>query len=87
MEYLGGRKWIKIYRFVYIVCVFLGSVISLELVWNLADCMNAFMAIPNLISLLLLSGVIVKETRKYLWSGNLDRDMDEEDQKEDIGGA
>ena len=87
VEYLGGRKWIKIYRFVYIVCVFLGSVISLELVWNLADCMNAFMAIHNLISLLLLSGVIVKETRKYLWSGNLDRDMDEEDQKEDIGGA
>lgn|SRR5574344_405170 len=87
VEYLCGRKWIKIYRLVYIVCVFLGSVISLELVWNLADCMNAFMAVPNLISLLLLSGVVVKETRKYLWRDNLDMDMDEEDQKEDIGGV
>jgi AGCS family alanine or glycine:cation symporter len=40
--------------------------------------MNALMAIPNLLSLLLLSGVIVKETREYLWSGQLDKDMDVE---------
>jgi AGCS family alanine or glycine:cation symporter len=40
--------------------------------------MNALMAIPNLISLIFLSGVIVKETRKYLWEGNLDKDMDED---------
>lgn len=86
VEYLGGRKWIKTYRIVYILCVFAGSVVSLGLVWNLADCMNAFMAIPNLISLLLLSGVIVKETRKYLWHDNLDMDMDEVDQKKEIGG-
>ncbi len=79
VEYLGGRKWIKYYRIVYIICVFVGSVISLTFVWNLADCMNAFMAIPNLISLILLSGVVVRETRKYLWSGNLDKDMEEND--------
>jgi AGCS family alanine or glycine:cation symporter len=36
-------------------------------VWNLADCMNALMAIPNLVSLLCLNGVIVHETRAYLW--------------------
>ena len=41
--------------------------------------MNAFMAIPNLISLVGLSGVLVNETRKYLWKGNLDGDMDAEE--------
>jgi AGCS family alanine or glycine:cation symporter len=83
VEYLGGRKWIKVYRIVYIICVFVGSVVSLTLVWNLADCMNALMAIPNLISLLLLSGVIVKETNKYLWHGNLDMDMNEQFEEEE----
>ena len=51
--------------------------VSLDLVWNLADCMNALMAIPNLISLLALNGIIVHETRKYLWRGRLDREMDD----------
>ena len=48
---------------------------NLTVVWNLADCMNALMAIPNLLSLLFLSGVLVKETREYLWKGQLDKDM------------
>ena len=52
--------------------VFIGSIINLTLVWNIADCMNAMMALPNLVALLLLSGVIVSETRKYLWEGNID---------------
>ena len=47
-------------------------VTALDLVWNIADTLNACMAFPNLISLLLLSGVIVSETRKYLWEDNLD---------------
>ena len=72
VEYLKGKKWVVGYRVVYIVAVFLGSVMNLALVWNLADCMNALMAIPNLISLLFLSGVLVHETRKYLWSNRLD---------------
>ncbi len=59
------------FRIVYIATIFLGSVISLGLVWNIADCMNALMAIPNLISLLCLSGIIVHETRKYLWRDQL----------------
>jgi len=42
------------------------------MIWNIADGMNALMAIPNLIFLLFLSGVLVKETNKYLWGGNLD---------------
>ncbi|HHX94683.1 MAG TPA: alanine:cation symporter family protein, partial [Clostridia bacterium] len=55
----------------------IGSVSKLGFVWTLADTMNALMAIPNLVALLLLSGVIVEETRKYLWSGNLDKSEDE----------
>lgn len=79
VEYLKGRRWMLVYRLLYIVSIFIGCVISLDLVWNIADCMNALMAIPNLISLICLSGVLVNETRKYLWKGNLDSDMDAED--------
>ncbi len=79
VEYLKGRRWMLAYRLLYIVSIFIGCVISLDLVWNIADCMNALMAIPNLISLICLSGVLVNETRKYLWKGNLDGDMDAED--------
>jgi len=57
---------------VLVAAVYAGSVVNLAMIWNIADCMNALMAIPNLISLLFLSGVLVKETNKYLWSGNLD---------------
>lgn len=78
MEYLKGRKWMLAYRVLYILAVFVGSIANLAIVWNIADCMNALMAIPNLISLLLLNGVIVHETRKYLWRGRLDREMEEE---------
>ncbi|MDD2289637.1 MAG: alanine/glycine:cation symporter family protein [Bacteroidales bacterium] len=77
IEYLGGKKTIVYYRILWIVGVFLGSVANLSMVWDLADTMNALMAIPNLISLLLLTGVLVKETNKYLWSNRLD-DFDQE---------
>ncbi|OFY41574.1 MAG: transporter [Bacteroidetes bacterium GWF2_40_14] len=72
VEYLGGKKYIFVYRIAWIIAVFLGSVVNLALIWNIADSMNALMAIPNLIAILLLSKVLVKETKKYLWSGNLD---------------
>lgn len=75
VEYLKGRRWTVYYRVLYIVAVFVGSILNLSIVWNLADCMNALMAIPNLLSLLFLSGIIVHETRKYLWRDRLDRDM------------
>ncbi len=77
VEYLKGRRWVVGYRVAYIIAVFLGSVTNLTIVWNLADCMNALMAIPNLISLLCLSGILVHETRKYLWRGQLDREMED----------
>ena len=75
VEYLKGKRWTIYYRVLYIVAVFVGSTMNLSIVWNLADCMNALMAIPNLLSLLFLSGIIVHETRKYLWRDRLDRDM------------
>jgi AGCS family alanine or glycine:cation symporter len=62
----------------WIVAVFVGSVMNLSLVWSIADSMNALMAIPNLIALLLLSRVLIKETKKYLWADNLDGDDPEE---------
>ena len=79
VEYLKGKRWMLFYRMIYIVSIFVGSVVNLALVWNLADCMNALMAIPNLLSLICLSGIIVHETRKYLWRGQLDREMDEKE--------
>ncbi len=72
IEYIGGRRWIMGYRVIWIIVLYFGSVMQLNLVWHLADSLNALMAVPNIISLLLLSGVIAKETNKYLWSGNLD---------------
>ncbi|OQA76519.1 MAG: Sodium:alanine symporter family protein [bacterium ADurb.Bin243] len=51
-----------------------GSIVSLPLVWDFADMMNALMAIPNLVALLALNGVIVAETKKYLWDGNIEDD-------------
>lgn len=82
VEYLGGTRWTKPYRILYIAAVFIGSIMNLDIVWNLADCMNALMAIPNLLSLLFLSGIIVHETRKYLWRGRLDKDMNDYELKE-----
>ena len=72
IEYLGGKKVIFYYRILWVVVVFVGSVANLSMVWDLADSMNALMAIPNLISLLLLTSILVKETNKYLWSDKLD---------------
>ncbi len=65
-EYLLGPRIIKPYRFLWVLAVMAGSVVKLDLVWNLADVLNALMAVPNLISLLLLNGVVVSETRRYL---------------------
>lgn len=77
-EYLFGKKVILPYRFAWVAAVFLGSTMQLALVWDLADALNGAMAIPNLVSLLLLSGVVVNETKKYLWDGNIDLQSDQE---------
>ena len=75
VNYIEGRHINRFYRILYIVALFFGSIINLDIIWNIADCMNALMAIPNLIALLLLSGVAAKETKKYLWENRLDEEM------------
>jgi alanine or glycine:cation symporter, AGCS family len=72
VEYLFGKVAIKPYRILWVIAVFVGSIMTLPLVWDMADAMNALMALPNLVALLLLSGVIVSETKKYLWDDRLD---------------
>ena len=64
-EYLFGTKSISVYRIVYVATVLLGAGMNLGLVWTIADIFNALMAIPNLIGLVLLSGVVVAETRSF----------------------
>lgn len=66
MEYLLGVKALLPYRLVYAVAVLVGASVKLDLVWNFADVMNGLMAIPNLIALLGLSGVVVAETNRFL---------------------
>jgi AGCS family alanine or glycine:cation symporter len=74
IEYLVGRKAVLPYRYIWVVMVFVGSIISLNIVWTFADITNALMALPNLVALLFLNKVIVSETEKYLWKGNLDEE-------------
>ncbi len=70
VEYLFGKKGCGVYRVLYVAVLVVGPIISLNLVWDIADTLNALMAIPNLVAILLLSKVIVKETKYYL--NNLD---------------
>lgn len=65
LVYLVGTRGIRPYRIIFIILVACGAFLKLETVWVLADIVNGLMAIPNLIALLALSGVVVKETRKY----------------------
>ena len=75
-EYLLGRKAIIPYKCLFIAVVVVGPILSLDLVWNIADILNALMAIPNLVAVLLLSGTIAKDTRYYL------AHLDEKDETE-----
>ncbi len=65
LEFLLGERAVVPYRVVFVVLVAVGAVAHLDLVWNLSDCMNGLMAFPNLVGLILLSGVVVAETRRY----------------------
>lgn len=64
-EYLFGVKAIKPYRYIFIILVATGAFLKLDLIWILADIVNALMALPNLMALLGLSGVIISETKSY----------------------
>ncbi len=72
VEYLFGMKGMIPYKLVFVFVLLIGPVISLDIVWSLADIFNALMAIPNLIAVILLSGVVVKETNYYLYGNRLD---------------
>ena len=65
VEYLGGVKLIRPYRIIFILLVACGAFLKLEAIWVLADIVNGLMAIPNLIALIGLSGVVVSETKLY----------------------
>lgn len=66
VEYFARKKGLIPYRVLYIAVAVIAPVVALDVVWDIADILNALMAIPNLIAVLLLSPVIVKETKKYL---------------------
>lgn len=66
VEYCMGKKALIPYRLLYVAVAAIAPVVALDLVWTIADILNALMAVPNLIAILLLTPVIVKETKKYL---------------------
>ena len=67
LEYLSGGniKHVKIFRWIYILAVFIGPYMTVSAVWTIADIFNGLMAIPNMIAIFALSGVVVKETRDF----------------------
>jgi AGCS family alanine or glycine:cation symporter len=66
VEYIGGKRVLVLFRIIWSSAVFIGCVAKLDLVWVFADCANALMAIPNIVMLLTLSGVVAAEAKKYL---------------------
>ncbi|MFN2376242.1 MAG: alanine/glycine:cation symporter family protein [Candidatus Binatia bacterium] len=76
-EYLGGRRAVMPYRWLWVAAVMVGSVATMPAVWAFADIANGLMAVPNLLSLLVLQRVLVSETDHYLWSGNLEESAEE----------
>lgn len=66
-EYLFGEGAVRPYRMLWVAAVMVGSVVSLPVVWSFADVANGLMAVPNLVSLLAMTGVVVAETRSHLW--------------------
>ncbi|HSW61608.1 MAG TPA: alanine:cation symporter family protein, partial [bacterium] len=65
IEYLFGEKSVKPYRAVFVALIFVGAISKLDFVWSLSDTFNGLMAVPNLIALLILSPVVVSETKDY----------------------
>lgn len=64
-EFLFGVRYIRVYRLLFVLMIVLGGFVGLEAVWILADIVNALMALPNLIALLVLSPIVISETKKY----------------------
>lgn len=67
LEYLSGgnMKHVKIFRYIYILAIFIGPYMTVKAVWTIADIFNGLMALPNMIALFALSGVVAKETKDF----------------------
>lgn len=78
ITYLFGKRAIRPYQVIYVAIAFLGAIGVGDVVWTVSDITNALMAVPNIIVVLLLSGIIAKETRHYVYEGNLDEAYDVE---------
>ena len=77
VAYLFGPRGIKPYQVIYVAVAFFGAIGVGDVVWTISDIGNALMAIPNIIVILLLSGMIARETRHYVYDGNLDEEYGE----------
>ena len=64
-EFLTGGRGVKAYQIIFVIVVIIGATLELELVWNIADTLNGFMAVPNLVALLGLSGVVIRLTKEH----------------------
>ncbi|WP_165056639.1 MULTISPECIES: sodium:alanine symporter family protein [unclassified Adlercreutzia] len=71
VTYLFGKRAIRPYQVLYVIVAFLGAIGIGDVVWTISDITNALMAVPNIIMVLLLSGLIARETRHYVYEGNL----------------
>ena len=72
VTYLFGKRAIRPYQVIYIIIAFLGAIGVGDIVWTISDITNALMVIPNIIMVLMLSGLIARETKHYVWDKNLD---------------
>ena len=72
VTYLFGRHAIRPYQVVYVAVAFFGAIGVGDIVWTISDIGNALMAVPNIVVVLALSGMVARETRHYVWDGNLD---------------
>jgi len=72
VRYLFGKKYVKAYLFIWVIVIFLGSILDLNLIWNIADILNALMVIPNVIAIFLYTKELKKDTEYYLYQNHLD---------------
>ena len=71
-EFLLGSKSVPVYQILYVIVIVIGAFMELDLVWSIADTLNGFMTLPNLVALLGLSGVVIRLTKNHLESQNLE---------------
>ena len=72
ITYIFGKRAIRPYQIIYVAIAFLGAIGVGDFVWTCSDIANALMVVPNIIAVLLLSGMIARETKHYVWDGNID---------------